>query len=108
MTGVDNNGDATNNDRPVINSMIAGRYSFRGTPLYDTALFGELRVPLAHTRAITVRVEAFNVLNHANILGRNGTYGDAAVPLPTFGAALGGLANVEPSRMVQVQARFTF
>ena len=40
-TGADNNGDGNNNDRPVINGAVAGRYSFRGTPLFDTALFGD-------------------------------------------------------------------
>jgi hypothetical protein len=107
-TGIDNNGDGNNNDRPIINGAVVGRYAFRGTPLYDTAVFGEVRLNLQESRALTLRVEGFNVFNHANVLGRNGTYADAATPLPTFGQALPGLANLEPGRMIQLQARFSF
>jgi hypothetical protein len=106
-TGVDNNGDGNNNDRPIINGAVAGRYSFRGTPLYDTSLFGEVRLK-PQRRAVTLRVEGFNVLNRANVLGRNGTYGDTTVPLGTFGQASPGLANIDPGRMAQFQVRFSF
>jgi hypothetical protein len=107
-TGADNNGDGNNNDRPVIAGVLAGRYSFRGTPLYDTSLFGEVRLRLPQSRAVTLRVEGFNVFNRANILGRNGTYGDTATALATFGQASPGLANVDPARMVQFQVRLSF
>jgi len=107
-TGVDNNSDGVNNDRPVINGAVVSRYAFRGTAVYDTSVFGELRLHLAQTRAVTLRIEGFNVFNRANVLGRNGTYGDAAMPLATFGQALGGLANLDPARMVQFQVRFNF
>ena len=108
LTGVDNNGDGVSNDRPVINGTVAGRYSFRGTPVYDTSVFAEARVALAGRQAVTLRVEGFNVFNRANVLGRNGTYGDASAPLATFGQASAGLANVDPARMIQVIARYTF
>jgi hypothetical protein len=107
-TGVDNNGDGNNNDRPIINGALAGRYAFRGTPVSDVSLFGEVRLRVLQTRAITLRVEGFNMLNHANVLARNGTYGDTATPLATFGQATPGLASIDPGRMVQFQARFTF
>jgi hypothetical protein len=107
-TGTDNNGDGVNNDRPVINGSVVGRYAFRGTPIVDTSLFAELKLPLPQSRAVTLRAEGFNVFNHANILGRNGTYGDASAPLATFGQANGGLANVDPGRMVQLQVRLNF
>lgn len=106
-TGVDNNGDGNNNDRPVINGQVVGRYAFRGTPTSEVALFGEGKL-LTGQRNATLRVEAFNLFNHANILGRNGTYGDTATPLPTFGLALAGLANVDPGRMLQFHVRFNF
>ena len=32
----------------------------------------------------------------------------AAAPLATFGRPLGGMANVDPGRMVQLQAGFAF
>jgi len=107
-TGVDNNGDGNNNDRPVINGAVVGRYAFRGTALYDTALFGEIRVNLLGGKALTLRMEAFNVFNRANVLGRNGTYGDTPAPLSTFGQALGGLPNIDPARMYQFQVRVDF
>jgi hypothetical protein len=106
-TGVDNNGDGVSNDRPVINGQVVGRYAFRGTGTSDVTLFGEGKL-LTGARPVTLRVEVFNLFNHANILGRNGVYGDAATPLPTFGLALPGLANIEPGRMLQVQVRFNF
>ncbi len=106
-TGVDNNGDGSFNDRPVINGQVVGRYAFRGTGTSDVALFGEGKL-LTGPRSATLRIEVFNLFNHANILGRNGIYGDAAAPLPSFGLALPGLANIEPGRMLQVQLRYSF
>ena len=106
-TGVDNNGDGTNNDRPVIKGAVAGRNAFRGTATSDVALFGEGRLMTGRPN-VTLRVEGFNLLNHANILGRNGTYGNALTPLSTFGVALAGLANVDSGRMMQFQLRFAF
>jgi hypothetical protein len=105
---VDNNGDGSNNDRPVINGQIAGRYSFRGTATSDVALYLEKRIVLPGERSLRLRVESFNTLNHFNVLGRNGTYGDTGVPLATFGSPTPGLASIEPSRMIQLQARFVF
>jgi Carboxypeptidase regulatory-like domain/TonB dependent receptor len=107
-TGIDNNGDGNNNDRPIINGVVAGRYSFRGTPIYDTDLFAEYRLKIQGTQAIAFRIEGFNVFNRANVLGRNGTFGDIGTPVQTFGQASPGLANIDPARMVQFQARFTF
>ena len=107
-TGVDNNGDGTNNDRPVINGVVAGRYSFRGTPISSTDLFGEYRIRIQANRTITVRIEGFNVFNHANVLARNGTYGDTSTPLASFGQATPGLASIDPGRQLQFQVRFNF
>ena len=106
-TGVDNNGDGNFSDRPVINGQVVGRYAFRGTGTSDVSLFGEGKL-LTGPRNATLRIEVFNLFNQANILGRNGTYGDAAAPLPTFGLALPGLANVDPGRMLQFQLRYNF
>src|SRR5437016_11962202 len=38
-TGVDNYGDGSNTDRPVINGVVVGRNAFRGNPLYDFSPF---------------------------------------------------------------------
>ena len=106
-TGVDNNGDGSTNDRPVIGGSLAGRAAFRGSALYDTSMFGETRLPLG-SRAVLLRVEAFNVFNHANILGRIGVYGDGAAPNATFATPNTGLANLDPARMIQFMAKFLF
>lgn len=107
LTGVDNNGDGVNNDRPVINGQVVGRYAFRGTPIYDTAVFAEGRVK-APRDSLTLRMEGFNLFNSANVLGRNGTCGNADAPLSTFGQASPGLANIDPGRMLQFLVRFGF
>jgi hypothetical protein len=106
-TGIDNNGDGANNDRPVVNGVVVGRTAFRGTPVHETSLFAEERIRFSG-RALTLRVEGFNIFNHANILGRIGTYGDAATPTATFGTPNTGLANLDPARMVQFLARYSF
>ncbi|HST53482.1 MAG TPA: TonB-dependent receptor [Pyrinomonadaceae bacterium] len=117
-TGVDNNGDGANNDRPVINGQVAGKSVFRGTATSDVALFVENRIRTSERTSILLRLEAFNVFNHANILGRAQTvYGDTTTPNPTFGQivaagtatnALPALANIDPPRMFQLQLRFIF
>ncbi|HTL42711.1 MAG TPA: TonB-dependent receptor [Vicinamibacterales bacterium] len=107
-TGVDNNGDRANNDRPVIDGVVAGKSSFRGTSISDVSLFAEGRVRTGGSRALLLRVEGFNIFNHANVFARNGVYGDGATPLATFGQATPGLAAMEPPRMVQFQARVTW
>jgi len=38
-TGVDNNGDGANNDRPVINGTVISKSAFHGTPTSDVGLF---------------------------------------------------------------------
>ena len=117
-TGVDNNGDGLNNDRPVINGAVIGKSAFRGTPTSDVALFLEDRIKLAERAAILLRIEGFNLLNHGNYLGRGQTtYGDTGTPNPTFGQlasvgtapnAVPAFANVDPPRMFQLQVRFIF
>jgi hypothetical protein len=117
-TGVDNNGDGINNDRPVVNGEVMPKSAFRGTPTSDVAAFIEGRIRQSSLGTILLRVEGFNLLNHGNYLGRGQTvYGDAAVPAKTFGqlAAVGdasnaipAFANVDPPRMFQLQVRFVF
>jgi hypothetical protein len=117
VTGVDNNGDGLNNDRPVVGGAVIAKSAFRGTATQDVSVFAEERIKLG-PRSILLRVEGFNLTNHANILGRaQTTYGDTGTPNSTFGQlvsvgsatnALPALANIDPSRMVQVQVRFAF
>jgi hypothetical protein len=117
-TGVDNNGDGINNDRPVINGQVIGKSAFRGTGTSDVAMFLEERIRTGERSAILLRIEAFNLFNHGNYLGRGQTtYGDTGTPNPTFGQlasvgtapnAVPAFANVDPPRMLQLQARFVF
>ncbi|HEY0405495.1 MAG TPA: hypothetical protein VGC89_07190, partial [Pyrinomonadaceae bacterium] len=117
-TGVDNNGDGANNDRPVVNGSIISKSAFRGTPTSDVSLFIEGRIKRSERMTVLLRLEGFNLFNHGNYLGRAQTiYGDTGTPNATFGqlAAAGtattvipAFANVDPPRMFQLQARFIF
>jgi hypothetical protein len=117
-TGVDNNGDGSNNDRPVINGQVVGRSAFRSTATTDFGMFAEARIKKAERMNVLLRVEGFNLLNHGNFLGRGqAVYGDTGTPNPTFGqlaavgttsSAIPAFANVDPPRMFQLQVRFVF
>ncbi len=116
-TGIDNNGDAANNDRPVINGVVVDKSAFRGTGTQDVSMFVEGRLPIQR-KTVLVRLEGFNLFNHGNILGRAQTvYGDTGTPNPTFGqvvsagtasTALPSLANIDPPRMFLLQIRLIF
>ena len=116
-TGVDNNGDGSNTDRPVIDGAVTGRSSFRGTGTSDVSAFVEKRFALT-TGAVLLRLEAFNLFNTVNVLGRGVTvYGDTGTPNATFGQlvavgsssnGLPALANIDPSLMFQFQVRYQF
>ncbi|HLN98585.1 MAG TPA: TonB-dependent receptor [Pyrinomonadaceae bacterium] len=118
-TGIDNNGDGANNDRPVINGSMISKSAFHGTPTSEVAIFVENRIKLSERMAILLRFEGFNIFNHGNFLGRGvTTYGDATTPAATFGQFVGGVgtatnaipafANIDSPRMFQLQARFIF
>lgn len=117
-TGLDNNGDGINNDRPVVNGSVISKSAFRGTPTSDVSIFVESRIKTSERTSILLRLEGFNLLNHGNYLGRGQTiYGDGSVVNSTFGQlvavgtatnAIPAFANVDPPRMFQVQARFIF
>jgi hypothetical protein len=116
-TGIDNNGDGANNDRPVVNGAVISKSAFRGTGTQDVSMFVEGRLKLQR-RTVLLRLEGFNLFNHGNVLGRAQTiYGDTATANPTFGQlvavgaatnAIPSLANIDPPRMFQFQARFIF
>ena len=116
-TGIDNNGDGANNDRPVINGSAISKSAFRGTRTEDVSIFVEGRLKLNH-QALLLRLEGFNIFNHGSYLGRGQTiYGDTATVNDTFGQlvsvgtttnALPAFANVDPPRMFQLQLRYQF
>jgi outer membrane receptor protein involved in Fe transport len=107
-TGVDNNGDFSRSDRPVVDGVVLARNAFRGDPVYDVSTFVEKRFELGEDMVLSLRAEAFNVFNHPNVVGYNSTYGDLSKPLASFAAPLGGIANVDPGRQFQFMARFRF
>lgn len=118
-TGIDNNGDGINNDRPFINGEVLRKSAFRGTPTSDVAAFVEKRFRFSESKALLLRLEGFNLLNHGNFLGRGVTvFGTGQTAVPTFGQFVGAVgtatnaipafANIDPPRMFQVQARFVF
>jgi hypothetical protein len=120
-TGVDNNGDGIQNDRPVIDGAIVPKSYFRGRATQDVAIYVQNRIPLGERAGLTLRLEGFNIFNHVNMLARGVTvYGNAAVPNSDFGwftnqftdaartSAIPAFANIDPPRMFQLQARFSF
>ncbi len=117
-TGVDNNGDGANNDRPVVDGQVISKSAFRGSPTSEVAAFIEGRVNVGGGAAVVLRFEGFNLLNNGNYLGRGQTvYGNTATAGNTFGqlaavgttaSAIPAFANVDPPRMFQVSARLEF
>jgi hypothetical protein len=108
LTGVDNNSDGNVSDRPVVNGGLYGRNVGQGTPLYDVQIFVQKDFVFSERYRLSLRAEAFNLFNHANIVGRNGTWGNGNQPLPTYGQPLGGISNVDPGRQFQFFGRFSF
>lgn len=108
VTGVDNNGDGSTADRPVVNGVVVPRNAARGTATYDVGAFVEKSFRLGERVKLGLRAESFNLLNHANIVGRNTTWGNAATPNASFGQPLAGSANVDPARQWQFVMRMEF
>lgn len=120
-TGVDNNGDGVQNDRPILNGVVMPKSYYRGRATQEVALYVQNRIRLSERAALTLKLEGFNIFNNANMLGRGVTvFGNAAAPNADFGwftnqftdaartAALPAFANIDPPRMFQFQARFSF
>jgi hypothetical protein len=118
-TGVDNNGDGIQNDRPVIDGAVIRKSVYRGSGTQDVSIFVENKIPLGERMSLMLRLEGFNIFNHANMLGRGVTvYGNGAAANSDFGrfvsvrptdtTAIPAFANIDPPRMFQLQARFSF
>jgi Carboxypeptidase regulatory-like domain/TonB dependent receptor len=110
VTGTNNSGDTgATADRPVINGTVVGRNVGRGNNIYEFSPFIERAFALGTERVrLNLRVEAFNVLNHANFVGYSGTYGNGATAGAGFGAPLVGITNQLPPRSLQFVARLVF
>ncbi len=108
VTGADNNGDTTINDRPAGVGRNAGR-----VPCFDNltescgiATF-DIRVsrPLRFgAQRVDLMVEVFNLFNRANVVNVNNTIGNGAVPLPTFKQ----VTAVGDMRQMQLGVRWVF
>ncbi len=109
-TGVTNSGDTgATTDRPVINGVVVGRNAGRGTAIYDLEPFIGKRITLVPERVhANLRAEAFNVLNHRNVVGFSGTYGNGATPGNGFGTPLAGITNQLYPRELQFSAQIEF
>jgi hypothetical protein len=110
VTGINNSGDTgATTDRPVIGGAVVGRNAGRGTAIYDVEPFVGKRIPLGSDHVFAeVRAEAFNVLNHRNVVGFSGTYGNGATPGPGFGLPLAGVTNQLYPREMQFSLRVSF
>jgi hypothetical protein len=101
-TGITNSGDTgATTDRPVINGVVIGRNTGRGTAVYDVSPLVERPFILNEHLRIEPRIEVFNLLNHANFVGFSGIYGNGPTPGPGFGQPLAGITNQLPARSVQ-------
>ena len=88
----------------MINGTVIGRNTGRGNALYDVSAFVEREFRITERFRVSVRGEGFNLFNHANTIGRVGVISNPF----TFATTLGGVANVDPGRMFQFQARAQF
>lgn len=100
VTGGDRNNDTTVNDRPAGVDRNTG-VGFEYASL-DLRLKYDLRVTGRTSAELTA--DAFNVLNRANLLFPNSTFGQGSTPVASFGRAT---AAADP-RQVQVGVRLRF
>jgi hypothetical protein len=107
-TGVDNNGDGNNSDRPVIDGVVIGRNAGQAPATYDFNFALQKSIRMTEKSSLILRAESYNTTNHLNLYTLNGVYGNAAAPVATFGMPQGGLANVGPPRLMQFMARIVF
>jgi len=107
-TGTTNSGDTGGTtDRPIVNGSVLRRNAGRGRAIYETSPFIERPFTFTEHLNLLLRVEAFNVFNHANFAGYQSVYGNAAAPA-TLGLPNTGIANQLPARSVQFQAKLNF
>jgi outer membrane receptor protein involved in Fe transport len=109
-TGVDNNGDGNNSDRPVINGGVIPRDAGQVPGIYEFNFALQKSFKMTERASVILRAESYNTTNHLNLYSLNGVYGNASngLPVSTFGTPLGGLANVGSPRQMQFLARIVF
>lgn len=100
VSGSDLNNDTNNNDRPAGVSRNSGRQP--STSTVDARVGRSFSINAR--QRIDVMIEAFNLLNHVNILGLDNTFGTGTLPRATFGRPT--LAG-DP-RQMQLGVRWSF
>ncbi len=108
-TGTTNSGDTgATTDRPVINGVVVGRNTGRGTPTYELSPLVERPFRINEMFFIEPRIEVFNLLNHPNFVGFSGVYGNGATPAAGFGTPLVGVTAQLPARAIQFAIKIGF
>ena len=108
LTGVDNNGDGNNSDRPVVDGVVVSRNWATAPNIYNLAGSLQKNFKIGERMGLNLRAEVYNFLNTRIYYSLNGTYGNAATPAATFAAPVGGIANVGAPRQMQFLAQITF
>lgn len=110
VTGTTNSGDTGGTtDRPVINGVVVGRDTGRGTPIYSFDPFLAREFSFFERVKLNLRAEAFNVANHGNYVSFLSTYGNNATAPATLGQpANTGITSQLPARELQFEARMSF
>ena len=89
----------------------ASRRYFHGPGMenFDMALLKNLR--LTESKSLQLRLEAFNVFNHAQFFGPqavDGNIGDRRACANNECSGFGTVINAQPPRLIQVSAKFMF
>jgi hypothetical protein len=108
-TGVTNSGDTgATTDRPIINGVLVGRDTGRGSPIYSVDPFVSREFHIYEHLSLDLRAEAFNALNHANFVSFNGTFGTGTTAPATLGTTSYGVTAQLPARSLQFSGKVSF
>lgn len=108
-TGSSNGGDGRSETaRPVIQGVVVARNAGRGTPIYSFDPMIQRAFQVGDRLNLLLRAESFDVLNRANFVSFNGTYGNGAVAPSGLGSPSAGITSQLPPREFQFSVRLSF